>query len=50
MSLIYNSYLNDFFNDNYFGRKKEKDLNHSQYFGTKCNIYKKDNSFIFDLF
>ena len=51
MSLIYNSYLNDFFNDDYFGigksRGKQTNANN---FNAKCNIYKQDNDFIFDLF
>ena len=53
MSLIYNSYFNDFFNDNYdnyFLRKKEKNENFKGGIDTKCNIYKDENNFIFDLY
>lgn len=53
MSLIYNSYLNDFFNDDYFGvgkRSNKQSLTNNFEFSTKCNIYKKDNSYVFDLF
>jgi len=51
MSLIYNSYLNDFFNDDYFGIGKSRGKqSHANSFNTKCNIYKQDNSYVFDLF
>ncbi len=53
MSLIYNSYLNDFFNDDYFGvgkRSNKQSLVNNFKFSTKCNIYKRDNSYVFDLF
>ena len=40
-----------FFNDDYFGVGKSRgkqSLSHN--FKTKCNIYKQDNNFVFDLF
>lgn len=53
MSLIYNSYFNDFFNDNYNNvvlRRKDKNENFKNSIDTKCNIYKKEDSFIFNLY
>ena len=49
MSLIYNNLFGDFFDDNYLINRKPK-TNFNRNVDTKCNVYKKDDSFVFDLF
>jgi len=49
MSLIYNSYLNDFFNDSYFNTNKFKGGKLVGTNNTKCNVYRDKKNLFFDL-